>query len=155
MQVPYYYVIIYCRHQESMEKECPYILTDPEVYSLNDLVQIKNGDYLSRIRSLVDMCIKHVSDCQVRNIYFICFAKGHLFSWLSVYISSCVQLEVSYVNCANVSTRYFHGNLIKSPDVTNVAVVFILTVSGTQINLAPDVTESQLGKMPISNYYYY
>lgn len=48
-----------------MRHEFPYILTDVEVYSLNDLTRIKTGEFMNNWKTLVDLCCKHVLGCEV------------------------------------------------------------------------------------------
>lgn len=56
---------LFCRQQEFLQKEASYIMTDPEVYSLHDLLQVKSGEFFNRLKQLVDVCSKHVLDCEV------------------------------------------------------------------------------------------
>ncbi|XP_071453937.1 run domain Beclin-1-interacting and cysteine-rich domain-containing protein isoform X2 [Hetaerina americana] len=56
--------------QESLEREPQYLSSDPEVYSLQDLVLVKSGELTARVKSLVDAGIAHVAQCQ------LCMARG-------------------------------------------------------------------------------
>ncbi|XP_046401750.1 run domain Beclin-1-interacting and cysteine-rich domain-containing protein isoform X2 [Ischnura elegans] len=56
--------------QESLEREPQYLSSDPEVYSLQDLVLVKSGELTARVKALVDAGIAHVAQCQ------LCMARG-------------------------------------------------------------------------------
>ncbi|XP_074657892.1 run domain Beclin-1-interacting and cysteine-rich domain-containing protein-like isoform X2 [Tubulanus polymorphus] len=47
-------------------------LSDPDLYSINDLVKVKNGEFLPQLRNLVIEAVCHISDCQ------LCQAKGFI-----------------------------------------------------------------------------
>lgn len=56
--------------QECLEREPQYLSSDPEVYSLQDLVSVKSGELPSRLKTIVDAGIAHVAQCQ------LCMARG-------------------------------------------------------------------------------
>ncbi|GFS85144.1 run domain Beclin-1-interacting and cysteine-rich domain-containing protein [Nephila pilipes] len=58
--------------QDFLKKENQYILHEPHVYSLNDFVQVKSGDFVKYLRQLVNPCIEHVKQC------ILCQAKGFI-----------------------------------------------------------------------------
>ncbi|KAG8228089.1 hypothetical protein J437_LFUL000088, partial [Ladona fulva] len=56
--------------QECLEREPQYLTSDPEVYSLQDLVSVKSGELPARLKTIVDAGIAHVAQCQ------LCMARG-------------------------------------------------------------------------------
>ncbi|PRD25363.1 UNVERIFIED_CONTAM: Run domain Beclin-1-interacting and cysteine-rich domain-containing protein [Trichonephila clavipes] len=58
--------------QDILKKENQYISHEPHVYSLNDFVQVKSGDFVKYLRQLVNPCIEHVKQC------ILCQAKGFI-----------------------------------------------------------------------------
>ncbi|CAM1330649.1 KIAA0226 (predicted) [Pycnogonum litorale] len=57
-----------------------YFISDPHQYSLSDLIQVKNGELLPKLRQLVNRCIDHVmNDCQ------LCQAKGFICEYCKCY----------------------------------------------------------------------
>lgn len=43
----------------------PHLLMDPEVYSLQDLVDVKAGTLNLKLKDLVAACSAHVHECEV------------------------------------------------------------------------------------------
>ena len=71
------YLIIYilsvvCSVQNLMKNLPSHIINDPDLYSLEDLTEVKSGDLPTRLKDLVDVASEHLSDCQV-NFFFIQF----------------------------------------------------------------------------------
>ena len=50
----------------------PSHLTEPDLYSLDELERVKEGSYNARLQTLVDACTEHVAACP------LCIAKGHV-----------------------------------------------------------------------------
>lgn len=44
------------------------MLGDPDVYSMHDLIDIKNGELKTRLNYLVEVCCRHTAECQVNKI---------------------------------------------------------------------------------------
>ncbi|KAG1701406.1 Run domain Beclin-1-interacting and cysteine-rich domain-containing protein [Nymphon striatum] len=63
----------YCKDLQSDLSMFPlYLITDPDQYTMHDLVQVKSGDLLARMKNIVNLSIKHVKDCS------LCQAKGFI-----------------------------------------------------------------------------
>lgn len=58
--------------QDYLENEIPYLLNDPEVYSMLDLVNVRSGEMNNRLKCLVEMCCRHTSECE------LCLARGFI-----------------------------------------------------------------------------
>lgn len=70
----YLFVVFNCliySIQEVLQKELPNITQDPEVYSMEQLVSIRNGEMKSKLKYLVELCCRHTSECVVSLISFI------------------------------------------------------------------------------------
>jgi run domain Beclin-1 interacting cysteine-rich containing protein len=96
------------------------MLTEPEVYSMEDLVNVRNGDMKLRLKYLVDLCCRHTSECKVvfwknkkSNCIFIfvklCIARGFIceichapeviFPWQMRKVRRCSQCGMCYHIC--------------------------------------------------------
>ena len=51
--------------QESLQKEPTYMLAETDVYSMQDLSEVKNGELVTRLRELAYSGSQHVAGCQV------------------------------------------------------------------------------------------
>lgn len=58
-------VYFYCSIQERLTTEQPFIVSDPAVYSLENLVSIRNGEMKSRLQFLVEISWRHIHECEV------------------------------------------------------------------------------------------
>lgn len=59
--------------QEWLERELPpYFLSKPDEYSIDDLVNVKNGELKRKLMFLVDVCLRHTSKCK------LCLARGYI-----------------------------------------------------------------------------
>jgi hypothetical protein len=57
--------------QEAVRKEPAYMLTELDVYSMQDLVEVKSGEMATRLREVVNSSSQHVAGCQVCSSDFI------------------------------------------------------------------------------------
>jgi len=48
-----------------LKKEPSYIINDPHVYSIQDLINVKLGVLYVRLQELVQICCAHIVDCEV------------------------------------------------------------------------------------------
>ncbi|XP_018321932.1 run domain Beclin-1-interacting and cysteine-rich domain-containing protein isoform X3 [Agrilus planipennis] len=90
--------------QEYIERENPYIYMDPDVYSLQDLVNIRSGDLNKKLESLVDICCKHIYECQLCKARgFICEVCLHdqvIFPWQIKKVTRCKKCGSCYhISC--------------------------------------------------------
>lgn len=62
--------ILTCRFaeiiQDTLKTEPTYLYQDPEVYSINDLVNVRTGIMKSKLKYLVEVCCRHVAECEVK-----------------------------------------------------------------------------------------
>lgn len=102
-----YYIkdfILACDNAESVRKILkPHIKSTKEeldMYSMEDLVKIKSGEMRTKLKNLVDLSIKHITECQ------ICMARGHIcevcksneviFPWQMTLVSRCDNCGCCY-----------------------------------------------------------
>ncbi|XP_060516818.1 run domain Beclin-1-interacting and cysteine-rich domain-containing protein [Cylas formicarius] len=97
--------------QETMEQELPvYFLTKPDEYSMDDLVNIKNGNMKAKMKYLVGICCKHTSECK------LCLARGFIceickrdeiiFPWQMRIVTRCGKCFSCYhTKCWNSSKQ--------------------------------------------------
>lgn len=82
------------RLREDLEKESSYILTDPDMYSLHDLIQVKTGDFLNKLREVNGECITHVDKCELCQargfVCEFCSSKNVIFPW-QVKVHRCAK----------------------------------------------------------------
>lgn len=55
----------YFRIQEYLENEPPHLINDPDIYSMQDLINVRNGEMKSKLKLLVEMACRHTSECEV------------------------------------------------------------------------------------------
>ncbi|CAL1678762.1 unnamed protein product [Lasius platythorax] len=71
--------------QNMLKKEPNYIISDPHVYSIQDLLNIKFGELYVRLQELVQVCCAHTVDCELCQargfVCELCCSKGVIFPW--------------------------------------------------------------------------
>ncbi|XP_073995162.1 run domain Beclin-1-interacting and cysteine-rich domain-containing protein rubicon [Rhodnius prolixus] len=76
-----------------LEKENSYMLTEPEIYSLQDLIQVRSGELVQRLAQLVEKATMHVENCQLcRGRGFVCElcrSSDIIFPWQLGKVSRC------------------------------------------------------------------
>ncbi|CAL4208915.1 unnamed protein product, partial [Meganyctiphanes norvegica] len=60
------------REREILDKFPNHWSSEPHVYSLCDLIEVKEGTFVCKIKELTQHCISHVAKCQV------CLGKGFI-----------------------------------------------------------------------------
>ncbi|XP_066992565.2 run domain Beclin-1-interacting and cysteine-rich domain-containing protein [Anabrus simplex] len=89
--------ILSCRFaellQDELQKEAPYVLTEPDVFSLQDLLQVKSGELPTRLRELISCCSQHVADCQLCSargfVCELCTSQEVIFPWQLTKVTRC------------------------------------------------------------------
>lgn len=54
--------------QAVLDKLPSHWTTDPEIWSMADFEEVKEGDMLEKINGLITICENHVNNCEVRFI---------------------------------------------------------------------------------------
>ncbi|CAG9862967.1 unnamed protein product [Phyllotreta striolata] len=101
--------IFTCRFAESFSipeklEELGSALTQPDFYSIDDLIKVKTGEMIKKLKSLVDICLKHTSECKLclaRGFFCgICNANEVIFPWQMRTVSRCDKCGSCYhVGC--------------------------------------------------------
>ncbi|KAJ8946679.1 hypothetical protein NQ318_019994 [Aromia moschata] len=86
--------------QERLEQEMTHTLTDPEIYSLEELASIRSGDMKSKLKTLVEMCCRHTSECKLclarGFICEVCNANEVIFPWQMRIVTRCAKCGSCY-----------------------------------------------------------
>nr|CAI5864812.1 unnamed protein product [Callosobruchus analis] len=101
-----------CKYAETikhrLEQERAYILTDPGVYSINDLVNVKKGTMKEQLAALFQTCCRHTAECKIclarGFICEICNANDVIFPWQMKLVARCSRCGSCYhLACWNPS----------------------------------------------------
>lgn len=88
--------------QEVLKKEPNYIISDPHVYSIEDLVHVKNRDMPMRLQELVQMCSAHVLGCELclarGFVCELCCSKDVIFPWELLKVVRCDECGACFHN---------------------------------------------------------
>jgi len=67
MQILYIFTLIHFnRLKETLETMAAHIILKPDLYSIQNLVDVKNGELGKKLANLIAVCNKHISNCQVK-----------------------------------------------------------------------------------------
>lgn len=56
------------RLKETLESMDAHIILKPDLYSIQNLVDVKNGELGKKLQNLIVACNKHIIDCQVKKM---------------------------------------------------------------------------------------
>ncbi|CAH0382427.1 unnamed protein product [Bemisia tabaci] len=105
--------LITCRfatNVQNLMKDVPsHIIDDPDLYSLEDLTQVKSGDLPTRLKDLVDVASEHLSDCQLCQargfICELCQSDEIIFPWQLNKVFRCKHCGACYhIKCFSSAT---------------------------------------------------
>jgi len=69
MQTLYIFTLIHLdRLKETLENMDAHIILKPDLYSIQNLVDVKNGELCKKLQNLIVICNKHIINCQVNKI---------------------------------------------------------------------------------------
>ncbi|XP_065172084.1 run domain Beclin-1-interacting and cysteine-rich domain-containing protein [Atheta coriaria] len=91
--------ILTCRLAENIQdlirSEESYLSSDPDIYSLEDLIMIRTGELKNKLKYIVEVCCRHTSECELclarGFICEICKSAEVLFPWQMKIVSRCAQ----------------------------------------------------------------
>ncbi|KAL0274218.1 UNVERIFIED_CONTAM: hypothetical protein PYX00_006690 [Menopon gallinae] len=100
LRVQLYYIkdfVLTCRFadqvREDLDREPTYMLNDPDMYSVQDLVQVKTGELRERLRDIIRDSFTHVNNCQLCQargfVCELCPSKEVIFPWVINKVSRC------------------------------------------------------------------
>ncbi|CAL7940368.1 unnamed protein product [Xylocopa violacea] len=88
--------------QEVLKKEQNYIISEPHVYSIQDLMQVKYGILPMRLQELVQMCNIHIVGCELCQargfVCELCCSKDVIFPWEFSKVSRCDMCGACFHN---------------------------------------------------------
>ncbi|CAD1472848.1 unnamed protein product [Heterotrigona itama] len=88
--------------QDVLKKEPNYIMNEPHIYSIQDLMHVKYGILPMRLQELVEMCNMHIMSCELCQargfVCELCRSKDVIFPW-----------EFSKVNRCEICGACFHN----------------------------------------------
>lgn len=67
----YSYLNVHSSIQDLIRSEESYLSSDPDIYSLEDLIMIRTGELKNKLKYIVEVCCRHTSECEVRYCIFI------------------------------------------------------------------------------------
>ncbi|KAF4526244.1 hypothetical protein B566_EDAN001929 [Ephemera danica] len=89
--------VINCRfatHLHTLYRhEPPHLTTDPELYSLKDLIDVHNGELLTRLQDLITASTNHVANCELCTargfVCELCHSRDVIFPWDVMKVVRC------------------------------------------------------------------
>ena len=88
--------------QKLLKKEPNYILSDPHVYSIQDLLHVKYGILPMRLQELVQVCNMHIIGCELCQargfLCELCCSKDVIFPWELSKVSRCETCGACFHN---------------------------------------------------------
>ncbi|XP_043674149.1 run domain Beclin-1-interacting and cysteine-rich domain-containing protein isoform X1 [Vespula pensylvanica] len=96
--------------QDILKKESDYIINDPHVYSIQDLMYVKLGILPMQLQELIEMCNAHVASCELCQargfICEVCYSKDVIFPWELSKITRCETCGACFHNeCKQTSNE--------------------------------------------------
>lgn len=61
-------ILILNRFKETLETMDAHIILKPDLYSIQNLVDVKNGELGKKLQNLIVACNKHIINCQVKKM---------------------------------------------------------------------------------------
>ncbi|XP_014615153.1 PREDICTED: run domain Beclin-1 interacting and cysteine-rich containing protein [Polistes canadensis] len=79
--------------QDILKKEPNYIINDPHIYSIQDLMYVKLGILPMQLQELIEVCNAHVTACELCQargfVCEVCYSKDVIFPWELSKITRC------------------------------------------------------------------
>lgn len=68
-----YLVCVFIRLKETLNGMESHIILKPDLYSIQNMIDVKNGEFGKTLQNIITYCNKHVINCQVRKCIFLLF----------------------------------------------------------------------------------
>ncbi|KAG5326878.1 RUBIC protein, partial [Acromyrmex heyeri] len=96
--------------QDVLKKESNYIINDPHVYSIQDLINVKLGVLFVRLQELVQICCAHIVDCELCQargfVCELCCSKDVIFPWDLSKVIRCEKCGACFhIDCKHGSDK--------------------------------------------------
>ncbi|RLU20784.1 hypothetical protein DMN91_007398 [Ooceraea biroi] len=97
--------------QKQLKKEPSYIMNDPHVYSIQDLINVKQGVLSVRLQDIVETCCVHVADCELCQargfVCELCGSKDVIFPWDLLKVTRCDKCGACFhTDCKHDSDKF-------------------------------------------------
>ncbi|KAL6424817.1 hypothetical protein ACFW04_010030 [Cataglyphis niger] len=97
--------------QNMLKKEPDYIISDPHVYSIQDLINIKFGLLYAKLQELVQACCAHTAECELCQargfVCELCYSKDVIFPWDLSKVIRCEKCGACFhVDCKQNSDKF-------------------------------------------------
>ncbi|RZF40378.1 hypothetical protein LSTR_LSTR008808 [Laodelphax striatellus] len=111
---------------KSLESEPPYIVMEPDVYSLQDLISAKGGELGERLKEIVSNATTHVKSCQLCQVRGfvceVCRSQEVIYPWElekvvkcikcgSCFHSNCYSPKLDCPRCLRILQRQQHHKI--------------------------------------------
>ncbi|XP_012339895.1 run domain Beclin-1-interacting and cysteine-rich domain-containing protein isoform X2 [Apis florea] len=88
--------------QDILKKEPNYIISEPHIYSIQDLMHVKYGILPMRLQELVQMCNMHIMGCELCQargfVCELCYSKDVIFPWEFSKVNRCEMCGACFHN---------------------------------------------------------
>ncbi|XP_012541570.1 run domain Beclin-1-interacting and cysteine-rich domain-containing protein isoform X2 [Monomorium pharaonis] len=96
--------------QDVLKKESNYIINEPHVYSIQDLINVKLGVLYVRLQELVQICCAHIVDCELCQargfVCELCCSKDVIFPWDLSKVTRCEKCGACFhIDCKHNSNK--------------------------------------------------
>lgn len=97
--------------QNMLKKEPDYIISDPHVYSIQDLINIKFGVLYIKLQELVQVCCAHTMECELCQargfVCELCCSKDIIFPWDLLKVIRCEKCGACFhMDCKQDSGKF-------------------------------------------------
>lgn len=62
---------VFCSLKEILEAMEAHIILEPDLYSIKNMLDVKNGELCKKLRNTIVLCDKHITNCQVYFKYIL------------------------------------------------------------------------------------
>lgn len=63
-----YFLILISRLKELLDDIEPHIIFKPDLYSIQNMMDVRNGELGKKLQNVIITCNKHITNCQVKTI---------------------------------------------------------------------------------------
>lgn len=88
--------------QEEIEQYPSHMFPEPHVYSIGDIVEVKNGEMVKKLQQLLMKCVNHVMQC------VLCQAKGFICETCNNETDIIFPFQIAKVSTCNACGACFH-----------------------------------------------
>lgn len=101
--------------QDEIEQYPSHIFCEPHVYSISDIVEVKNCEMLKKLQQLLMKCVNHVMQC------VLCQAKGFICETCNNETDIIFPFQIAKVNTCNACGACFHKRCFNPSECSRCA----------------------------------